>query len=107
MSASTIWGLCGDSLSFVGALVLALDALLREHEFGKQKQLLQMIKVLKEVRLTLRGIELVDEESANLVFIRQSVIRSLWGAGILTGGFVCLLVSRVLEALDSTKYMHH
>ena len=105
MSASTIWGLCGDSLSFVGALILALDALLREREFSKQKQLIRMIKVLKEVRLTLRGIELVDEESANLVFIRQSVIRSLWGAGFLTVGFICLLVSRVFETLTTSNHI--
>lgn len=106
MPASIYWGLVGDFLSFLGALILALDALLREREFAQQKKLLEMIKVLKEVRLTLRGIELADEESAKLVFIRLSVLRSLWGAAILTGGFVCLLVARILEAVSSGHLWH-
>jgi hypothetical protein len=97
MPAPVIWGFCGDFFSFVGALILALDALWRQREFVRQKKLVQMIKVLKEVRLTLRGVELVDDESANLVLIRQSVLRAVWGAGILAVGFICLLISRALE----------
>jgi len=102
MSASTIWGLLGDSLSFLGALILALDALWREREFIRQKKLLRMVETLR-VRLTLDGIELVDGESTHLVFIRQSVRRSIWGASILTSGFICLLVARIVEIADSAK----
>jgi hypothetical protein len=94
---ATIFGFLGDSLSFAGALVLAVDAVLRERDFKAQKNLVNMIKVLKEIRLTRHGIELIDADSANLVFIRQSVRRSVWGTIILTIGFICLFVTRCLD----------
>jgi len=97
MSLSGILGLLGDTLTFTGAVILALDALWREREFMRQKQMINMIKSLREVRLILHGIELVDSESANRVFIRQSVLRSVWGAAFLVLGFVCLLVARLIE----------
>jgi len=103
MAASTIWGFFGDFLSFAGALILALDALLREREFVRQKKLMTMIKTLKEIRLTLKGIELVDEGSTHLVFIRQSVRRSVFGASILTLGFVCLFICRWIEVADRAR----
>jgi hypothetical protein len=78
--------------------MLARDAIRREREFREQKKLVQTIERLKRVRLTLEGIELADEDSANLVFIRQSVKRSIWGTAILTVGV------EQFEILDSFSH---
>jgi hypothetical protein len=99
VAASTVLGFAGDFLTFAGGFMLARDAILREREFREQKKLVQTIERLKKVRLTLEGIELADEDSANLVFIRQSVKRSIWGTAILTVGFVCLFLSRLFEVM--------
>ncbi len=99
MSPATILGFAGDTLTFAGGLILSLDALGREREFRKQKDWLATIKEFKSVQLTRRGIRLLDEKSVELVFIRLSVHRSLWGTVLVTIGFVALLGSRVLEAL--------
>jgi len=51
------------------------------------------------VKLTRHGVQLLNEKSVELVFIRLSVRRSLWGTGIVTLGFVALLGSRIPETL--------
>ncbi|SRR6266446_2960357 len=97
MSPDTILGLAGDSLTFVGGFILALDALLRQKEFRKRGDLGQTVTALKGVRLVQDGIKLVNNDDVELVFIRQSVRRALVGATILTIGFVLLLSARIAE----------
>ena len=41
-------------------------------------------------------IRLLDEKSVELVFIRLSVRRSVWGTTIVAAGFLALLGARVL-----------
>ena len=106
LTMQMVWGFLGDTLSFIGAFLLALDALLREREFRKERQVSKMIKSLAGIRVTLHGIELVDEDSASLAFIRQSVARSIWGSATLTAGFICLLITRFMETIDHIKMLH-
>ena len=79
--------------------MLAWDALRREKEFRRQKNWADVIKKLKGVELTKDGIRLVDAGAVELVFVRLSVRRSIWGTTIVTLGFVALLASRILETL--------
>ena len=95
MPASTILGFFGDSLTFAGALILAIDAIRREIEFRRQKSLSAMISQVKTARFTMDGIELVGEDATQLVFIRQSIRRAIWGTSILSIGFIFLLLARI------------
>jgi len=96
MSTATILGFVGDTLTFFGGVVLALDALEREREFRKQKEWADTVREFKGVELTRHGIRLLDEKSVELVFIRLSVRRSVWGTAIVAAGFLALLGARVL-----------
>ena len=80
MAIAAILGFAGDTLTFVGGLILALDALGRDQEFRRQQQLWKAV---------------VD-------LIRQSVRRAFWGAAILALGFVFLFASRSVEAVTRT-----
>lgn len=102
MTPAMMLGFAGDTLTFLGGVILSVDALGREREYRKQKDWVQTIKEFKGVELTRRGIRLLDENSVELVFIRLAVTRSIWGTAIVTLGFVALLGSRVLEALART-----
>ena len=99
MSPSTILGLIGDALTFTGGLILALDAVRRQREFRKTKQLQETVKSLDGIKLTQDGISLLDDKAVELVFIRQSVRRAIYGAACLTIGFVFLLITRVVELI--------
>jgi len=48
-------GFAGDTLTFLGGLILSADALGREREFRKQKDWIETIKEFKGVELTRRG----------------------------------------------------
>jgi hypothetical protein len=102
MTPAMMLGFVGDTLTFLGGLILSMDALGREREFRKQKDWVATIKEFKGVELSRRGIRLLDENSVELVFIRLSVTRSIWGTVVVTLGFVALLASRILEALAGT-----
>jgi len=99
MYLTTILGLIGDALTFTGGLILALDALRRETEFRRTKELKNAVESLDGIKLTQNGIVLLNDKAVELVFIRQSVRRALWGAAILTLGFVFLLATRVIELI--------
>jgi hypothetical protein len=97
MSLTAILGIVGDSLTFTGGVILAFDALRRETEFRRRKELDKAVESLKGIKLTQNGIVVLNDESTELVFIRQSVRRALWGAGILMIGFLFLLATRFAE----------
>jgi len=99
MTPAMLLGFAGDILTFLGGLILSVDALGREREFRKQKDWVATIKEFKGVELSRRGIRLLDENAVELVFIRLSVTRSIWGTVVVTLGFVALLASRILEVL--------
>jgi hypothetical protein len=94
-----IFGFAGDALTFLGGFLLARDAILKEREFKDLRKLVKAMNILKNVVLTMDDVKLNDEDSANLVFIRQSVKRSKLGTIILTAGFVGLFLSRLCEVM--------
>ena|SRR5271166_6051084 len=93
-------GLVGDSLTFIGSAILALDAILKEREFNKSKALLETItyRSLAKVTLERNGIVLKNEDDVELLLIRSSVRRGIIGGCILTTGFLCLLIARLGES---------
>jgi hypothetical protein len=98
MSTMTVvLGVVGDTLTFIGGAVLAWDAIRREREFQKRKDMVAGLQDLKDINFVQNGIPLINEMAAELVFVRQSVRRSKWGAGILTLGFIFLLCTRIVE----------
>jgi hypothetical protein len=99
MTVTIILGLVGDALTFTGGFILALDVLRREQEFRKTKALRKTVQSLKGIKLTQDGITLVNDQDVDLVFIRQSVLRSLKGVVFLTLGFVSLLAARIIEVI--------
>jgi hypothetical protein len=97
MSASTILGFSGDILTFAGGFVLSLDALWRKNEFRKTTDTQKVVARLSGINLTQQGLRLFDNNSVELVFIRRSVHRALWGTAIISTGFLCLLATRIVE----------
>lgn len=96
MDISRTIGFFADTFTFSGAVILAVDAFIRERDFSRQKDLISMVKSFARVRFVVEGIELIDENSTALVFIRQSARRALWGTIILAVGFIGQIVARVL-----------
>ena len=93
-------GLVGDSLTFIGSALLALDAILKERGFNRSKSLLETITnpALAKVTLERNGIVLKNEDDVELLLIRSSVRRGIWGGNcILTIGFLCLSIARFDE----------
>jgi hypothetical protein len=99
MEPSFWFGLAGDTLTFTGGLILALDALLKEREFTKSRKLTKTIEspFLAKVTLERNGISLKSEADVELAFIRISVRRAMYGSVTLCLGFVFLLVARLGE----------
>jgi len=92
-------GLGGDTLTFVGAMILAIDAVGRQKEFQKIQRTAATVRdpLLKKVKFTKDGISLTSHDDVELVFIHRSVKRALCGSVILALGFVCLLLARICE----------
>jgi hypothetical protein len=101
MTASTVLGLLGDLLTFGGGLVLSLDALQRAKDFKKTTALQQTVAKLVGIKLTSGGLRIFDNDSTELVFIRKSVRKAMWGTVIITSGFLCLLASKIIEIFKS------
>jgi hypothetical protein len=99
MSGLTILGLSGDILTFVGGLVLSIDALRRASEFKRTTDLQKTVAALAGINLTQKGLYIFDDKSVELVFIRQSVRRAFWGIAIITSGFLCILATKIVESL--------
>jgi hypothetical protein len=97
------WGLVGDSLTFIGGMILAIDAIGRQKEFTKIQNTVAAVTdpLLANVKITKEGIYLTNnEKNVELVFIHRSVNRARWGSLLVAIGFVCLLVARIWEGLS-------
>lgn len=103
MSGLTILGLSGDILTFLGGLVLSIDALGRAREFKKTNDLQQAVAALAGINLTQNGLRIFDNESVELVFIRKFVRRAVWGTVLITSGFLCLLAIKILETFGAGR----
>lgn len=99
MSAGAWFGFFGDFLTFLGGIVLAVDAVREEKKYRKLRAWAETIAApeLKGVILTFQGVKLKTGDDIELAFIRKSAKLALAGALILTIGFMCLFVSRCIE----------
>jgi hypothetical protein len=107
MSEGTAFGFLGDFLTFLGGLLLAIDAVLEERKLKRAREKTHKwentIKspVLANVTLTREGIQLKTKDnvelSLDISMVRRSSRRAALGAVILTLGFISLFVSRCLE----------
>lgn len=100
MSAGALFGFLGDFLTFSGGIVLAVDAVREEKKLRKLRDWAKTIDApeLKGVIMTLQGVKLKTGEDIELAFVRKSAKLALTGTVILTVGFMCLFVSRCMEA---------
>lgn len=98
MSGATWFGFAGDSLTFLGGLLLAIDAVDAERRFRRLRQWIKTIEdpEIEGVKLTMRDVLLRSAEDVELAFIRKSAKLALAGAIVLTTGFVALFISRWL-----------
>jgi hypothetical protein len=94
-------GLAGDTLTFLGGMILAINAIGKQKEFRKIQSTAAAVSdpLLAKVRFTSEGVSLTNHEDVELVFIRRSVKRAVWGTVVITLGFVCLLLARIYEIL--------
>src|ERR1700690_1066011 len=99
LTAEIILGFVGDICTFAGGVLLSIDALGKHREFTKLKNLTDAVKdpLLPKLNLTKAGISLKVKDDVKEVFIHRSVERALWGAVIVTIGFVFLIIARVFE----------
>ena len=94
-------GLCGDALTFVGGLLLALDTAQKGREF----KAIQALKNPQLARLEVEvdGVVVVAGDSAERIFVHRSARRAVVGCWILSGGFLLLLAARIGEIISLVK----
>jgi hypothetical protein len=92
-------GLPGDILSFVGGVILALDALNKEREFNKIKKITRVITSPKFQTLTVEveGEVVKGEQDVEITFLRRSVRLARIGFSFVATGFLFLMASRMVE----------
>jgi hypothetical protein len=100
MNAGTVMGFVGDTLTCVGGILLAWDAIHGEREFRRIRKIAQAIeeKSLARIHVVLEGVQISAESDVERAFIRRSARKALIGSILLAIGFVFLFVARVLEA---------
>ncbi len=99
MNWSSCIGLGGDVLTFVGGIFLALEAIKRDREFDELQNVARSLEdpTLAMLSVEVEGVSLSNPKSAEKVYIHRNVRVARWGATLLSVGFFCLLVVRVLE----------
>ena len=101
MEAARI-GLCGDILTFAGAVMLAIEALEREKEFNTIRRSVETLgdKAIGQFRWSMRGLEVdAGPNSGNVkrVFLHRSARMAKYGCVVLAIGFLFLVAARVME----------
>ncbi|MFZ0821753.1 MAG: hypothetical protein WAM91_16940 [Candidatus Acidiferrales bacterium] len=101
MPYTTIAGLVGDLLTFVGGLMLTLDAAHKDEEFEKINNVAKALNSpwMARLKVDMEGIIITDEKDVQHAFIRRSARKAVWGCRILCIGFGLLLLSRALELM--------
>jgi hypothetical protein len=93
-------GLIGDGLNLLGALVLALDILLRQREHKLKESLKERSSDAQKTGLKItraRGFLLTDPDFAENVLTRRSLIFGYVGVGLLATGFAFQALYHALE----------
>ena len=96
---SPVIGVFGDSATFAGSYWLARDAIKREQEFTRIRNVIARRKLpsIADLKLDMEGIILSSDDDVERAFIRFSARRAIWGCVLLAIGFFALLLVRVIE----------
>jgi hypothetical protein len=99
MSIGMLLGFIGDSLTFVGGGILALDAVLEERKLQHVNLSIATVDDLASVKVVLsrQGVQLKTKDDVELSFVRQSVRRAKAALLILTFGFLLLFTACLTE----------
>ncbi|HVB33856.1 MAG TPA: hypothetical protein VNJ52_05715 [Patescibacteria group bacterium] len=91
-------GLIGDLLTVIGSILLAFDAITKEHEFDQIARATKLLNASKlcKIRFKDEGVELTDENDVRRALIRRSARKAKWGCILLAIGFILLAFSRAL-----------
>lgn len=101
-----IFGFAGDAATFAGALMLALK------EAGEEKRVRQAVGTakayaehpeLKEILVVVDSVPIKAGEDVEIILAKRASNISRHGAWVLAAGFICLLGSRILEAVSPYK----
>jgi hypothetical protein len=94
-----ILGLSGDTLTFIGSTLLALDALRPERAFREEQRVITVRShpALAKLTVEMDGRTLVNDEDVKLVFMHRRANKAKLGYVLLAVGFAALLVTRLLE----------
>jgi hypothetical protein len=87
-------GVCGDTLTFVGSLVLAIDAARQERRFKKVRERVRTYldsPELMQLKVSVDGVVVTSKEDVELPFIRHSAMLAKIGSILLVVGFGFLL----------------
>ncbi|HKV77598.1 MAG TPA: hypothetical protein VJP02_05645 [Candidatus Sulfotelmatobacter sp.] len=94
-------GLAGDTVTFIGGIVLALEAARQHEQFLKIQQMANTLKSpeLVHLKVEVEGVLITDHKDIERAFIRLSARRALIGAIGLAIGFGFLFLARLAEIL--------
>jgi len=93
-------GIVGEGLNFLGALILALDILLRPMERNWEEQLTEASSFALKHRLEsskYKGEKVASPEFPRAILNRRALNLGLLGTGLLAIGFLCLVGYHALE----------
>ncbi len=91
-------GLIGDTLTFVGGLILAFDAVNRAREFEKIRRISKVLASgIHRLIVEVEGKTVEEEADIEAVFLRRSARFAAVGFAFLAFGFVGILAYRIME----------
>jgi len=98
-------GLVGDSLTFLGGLCLAREAILKGRESEGVKKIVKTLKNphLAKFKVEMDGLRISDPESIETVFVHRNVKWAKAGAALLSIGFLLLLSLRISELVRPSE----
>jgi hypothetical protein len=102
MQIGAILGLVGDLFTFMGAVILAFDAISKQREYLRLKNIESTIqsKALSNLTLELDGVLIKDKDDVARAFVHTSAGKTVVGCLVLMTGFLFLLFSRLLDYLS-------
>jgi hypothetical protein len=96
-------GIIGESLNFLGALIMALDIFLRGHERRREKKLGKLAQFAREnglERTIYRGFRVTSADFPQNVLDDRATVIAYVGIAILAAGFLLLIGHHWLELRD-------
>jgi hypothetical protein len=97
-----IFGLVGDTVTFIGAVLLARGEAgeeARAREIEGTTTTYKTSPELKKLVIEIEGLIIKREEDVEFAVTHRFSRRAGMGAWIIAGGFVLLLISRILEII--------